>query len=452
MDPQEERPARELRDPHRELPHLGETLPGVLAGVRRRSRRRRVTAVGSGVVAVVVLTVAGLSLVGKGTPPEHAPLAVVPTQTTVSSPPVTAPTTTPATISPATRLPVPQEFTGSDLTFVSPDRGWALGTAPCRKEPCTSLLRTVDGGRTWTGGPAPVALLAPTGTSCGSSPCVSAVRFRDASRGWVFGNGPLLTTTDGGQHWSVVPGPATTSLEASGSDVLRVVTGQQGCPPGCTFSVQRAASYDGAWVPVTTPQLSGVRTLLLRHGDDAYVFAFHNPAGGAGTARADVVASADRGRTWTARTDPCSPPTSNSPTESDAQSAAIGPDGSLAVLCQARSVTGPVTVRVSRDRGVTYGAAGTLPTGVTAQQLSVSASALVAEVGSAGRLHLLRSTDAGRSWRQVAQAAGATQPLGSLGFLAFSDDALGRWLPPGSRTLWTSTDGGAAWTTSTFAR
>jgi hypothetical protein len=38
-----------------------------------------------------------------------------------------------------------------DLTFVSDDQGWALGTAPCSSNPCTSLVRTSDGGRSWVG-------------------------------------------------------------------------------------------------------------------------------------------------------------------------------------------------------------------------------------------------------------------------------------------------------------
>ncbi len=34
-------------------------------------------------------------------------------------------------------------------TFVSTDDGWALGTAPCSHKPCTSIVRTRNGGRTW---------------------------------------------------------------------------------------------------------------------------------------------------------------------------------------------------------------------------------------------------------------------------------------------------------------
>src|SRR5262245_61270814 len=47
--------------------------------------------------------------------------------------------------------PVPAGFTVHDLTFVTDDEAWALGTAPCSSRPCTSLVRTSDGGRHWVG-------------------------------------------------------------------------------------------------------------------------------------------------------------------------------------------------------------------------------------------------------------------------------------------------------------
>ncbi len=449
MEPLAEQLARELRDPRHTLPVSADPLPGLLRGIQRRQRRRTAAILSSATLTVALVAVGSVALgtqngpAARPAPLTHSPSAPARTAGTPAATASAAPST-PATVGP----PVPAGFTGADLTFVSDTRGWALGSAPCRQEPCTSLLRSADGGRTWSGGPAPVALLAQTGTSCGSGPCISSLRFGDALHGYAFGNGPLLTTSDGGQHWTDVPGPSTTSLEPSGGDLLRVVTGQPGCPPGCTFSVQRANTLTGPWATVSAPPLDGVRTLLLRSRDEAYVLAFGNPAGGSGSARAAVIASADRGRTWTARTDPCSPAAQDSPTESDAVSAAIGPDGSLAVLCQARLSGGPVTVRVSHDSGATYGAVSTLPGGVRGQQIAVSSSALVAQVETAGRSRLLRSTDDGRTWSQVASASAGP----GSGFLAFSSGSLGRWLPVGSQTVWTTNDGGATWTSHTFRR
>jgi hypothetical protein len=56
--------------------------------------------------------------------------------------------------------PVPAGFHAVDLTFVDVNDGWALGTAPCASAPCTSILRTTDGGLSWAGIPAPRAPLA----------------------------------------------------------------------------------------------------------------------------------------------------------------------------------------------------------------------------------------------------------------------------------------------------
>src|SRR4051794_21631848 len=61
--------------------------------------------------------------------------------------------------------PVPAGFNGYDLTWVSNDDGWALGTAPCDNRPCTSILRTTDGGKSWVGIPAPRAELIETDTN-----------------------------------------------------------------------------------------------------------------------------------------------------------------------------------------------------------------------------------------------------------------------------------------------
>src|SRR5689334_22044197 len=69
--------------------------------------------------------------------------------------------------------PVPKGFVAHDLTFVSANEGWLLGTAPCSTKPCTSIVHTTDGGKTWAGIPAPKAELEANGqNSCaGSGPC-----------------------------------------------------------------------------------------------------------------------------------------------------------------------------------------------------------------------------------------------------------------------------------------
>ena len=459
MDPLEAQLRRTLADPRHALLVEPDPVPTILAGVGRRRRNRTVifgaTATATALVAVGALLLGtggngpttSVRVIGSPTP--HAPTptqaAPAPSQGSGSNQPLSSTSGGAPTVDPVAPGPVPAGFTGADLTFVSVNRGWALGTAPCAAEPCTSLLRTSDGGRSWSGGPAPRAGLTKGNSSCSSTPCVSSVRFADPLHGYAFGEGTLFTTADGGAHWTNEGGPATTSLEPSGRDVLRVVTASAGCP-GCTFQVQQAAVGSSVWTTLPAPELSGVRTLLLRHANDVYVFAMKNPAGGAGSAHPEIIVSRDRGRTWARRSDPCSPAAPNSPSESDASDAALAPDGALVVLCQTRTSGGGGAVTTSRDGGATFGQLRSLPAGSFALRVAASNSnVIVATVGA-----LLASGDRGVSWHQVAAAptTSGTQDA----FLAFTDPLVGSWLPAGSDRLWRTTDGGATWAATAFRR
>ena len=77
------------------------------------------------------------------------------TQVPSSTPTDPSTTTTVASVSIPAGGPVPAGFRSQSATFVSADQGWVLGTAPCAKAPCTSIVRTNDDGATWAGTPAP---------------------------------------------------------------------------------------------------------------------------------------------------------------------------------------------------------------------------------------------------------------------------------------------------------
>src|SRR6202041_195206 len=126
-----------------------------------------------------------------------------------------------STVSVPSGGPVPTGFAAASVTFVSPDEAFVLGTAPCAKAPCTSILRTLDRGANWRGLPAPVAPLAAPSEVAG--PAVWGIRFANPLDGFVFGNG-LWETTDGGEHWASAasPGSSIESLEVIDGQVLAV--------------------------------------------------------------------------------------------------------------------------------------------------------------------------------------------------------------------------------------
>jgi photosystem II stability/assembly factor-like uncharacterized protein len=138
-----------------------------------------------------------------------------PVVTATDAPPTTAPPTAAPTASPASQGPVggpvPAKFVPSSVTFISTDTGWALGQAPCSTPPCTSVVRTRDGGKTWRGIPAPVAQL-------------RGLRFTDLLHGYAFGD-QLFTTSDGGAHWTRQPSVKIASLEVGHGKVWAIAEG-----------------------------------------------------------------------------------------------------------------------------------------------------------------------------------------------------------------------------------
>jgi hypothetical protein len=119
-------------------------------------------------------------------------------------------------------------FDPYSVTFVSPNTGWALGTAPCASAGhCLALRETTDRGRSWFARPLPAALLAAAEHRVGGMPADLAqgpgsglnVRFANTSDGWIYGGlartpselsgteieAVLWSTHDGGLIWKQQP-------------------------------------------------------------------------------------------------------------------------------------------------------------------------------------------------------------------------------------------------------
>jgi hypothetical protein len=373
------------------------------------------------------------------TPSPDASLHASPSKS-ASSPPSSSVAQQPPSTDPGTGPaggPVPAGFHPYDLTWVSSQTGWALGTAPCATAPCTSIARTSDGGRSWVGIHAPAAFLAQTDTCQARCDLISQLRFATPLIGYAYGIDSFFMTTNGGNSWLKQPGFAY-ALEVVGGSVLRVSAQAAGCAPGCTFTVQRAAIGSGSWQNVALP--SGGRTagaLLAASGSTVVLATLANPAGGAQDAQAVLFVSADAGNSWRAIGEPCPQAAGG---EVDTTAVSVAPDESITALCRSRGPSGGLFTVTSTDAGRHFTAGVALPGTAAASSSGFAAASARVLVVSADRLY--RSDDGGAQWSVV--PSGPAQ----ASFVGFESPTLGRAVrgPAADPQIWTTSDGGASWT------
>jgi photosystem II stability/assembly factor-like uncharacterized protein len=381
--------------------------------------------------------------------PSQSQSAAPPPRSSVHS---TSPSATPATRPPSTAAqvgpaggPVPSGFHAIDLTWISAREGWSLGTAPCSSAPCTSVVRTRDGGKTWAGVPAPLAEL-DQGTGC-SGTCVRQLRFATPLIGYAFGTNALFMTTDGGKTWARQSGGAD-GLEIADATVLRVSGQQPGCVPGCQYRLQRAALGSSSWssVPLPAVTAAGDGVTLVRTGQLAAIEVYSNPAGGSNNAKSDLLTSTDGGASWASRGEAC-PQTGTGPAGNEVDSTALAsaPDGSLSVLCVPRGSTEAAFTATSTNSGAGFSAAAPA-LGRPARALAAASSQVLVVVSDA----LYRSADGGRHWQRVLVDASITAQRSGQTFVGFESSSVGRYLIADGKSVYTTTDGGAHWSASQF--
>jgi photosystem II stability/assembly factor-like uncharacterized protein len=339
---------------------------------------------------------------------------------------------------------VPAGFRAVDLTWVSLDEGWALGTAPCGTPPCTSVLHTTDGGQHWTGTPAPVAGLAEASDCIANQACVSGLRFANSHIGYAYGPNALFMTTDAGQHWQRQSLAGASGLEVADGIVVRV---SSKCLPGCDFTVERSAVGSTTWQSVPLPtggQTSGAQ--LSRAGNLVALLTEGHIAGGAQHATSVLFTSTNGGVSWTARGEPCP----QGSTEYDSTAVSTASDGSITVLCAPRDGHQVHFTMTSTDGGGHFGS--TLHNLGSAISTVLGTASRSVQLVSMDALYL--STDGGNNWRRVDKLPGGG-PL-QASFIGFESDTVGRVLEPdadatfGASRVWTTTDAGRSWTVRSF--
>lgn len=397
----------------------------------------------TGLMAVAGMLLAGAALAGcgigsgEGTTGAATPSPVV--STAAPTAPAVPPSASPSSPTGGTSAngSVPPGFAATSATFVSRDEGFVLGTAPCARKPCTSILRTLDRGKSWHGLPAPAV---PVGQP-GDSEAASGIRFASPSHGFVFGTA-LWETRDGGQHWSRVSGAPgdISSLEISDGQVLALsdlCSAQGYCSDGV---LMRRPVNGGAWKKVATLRPTP-RPIATQYGVAAVM---SGPS---------VVVTRNGGLSQATRATPCN---GEKYVGGRAAEVAVTGPGSLAVVCASQGGTQSMdkTVFVSGDLGAHWTPAGTAPPGGDISGAAGGTASRLVVAASFGVTDLYYSANRGRTWRTSYSAGNISAAFADLGFTTASDgiavsapayeDGHGSSADNPGQLLLTS-DGGATW-------
>jgi hypothetical protein len=151
----------------------------------------------------------------------------------------------------------PATFKAVAMTWLTAERGWVLGTAPCGIKTCTEVISTSDGGVTWTGDG---SIPAPTPPAGNATTGVTGIRFDTPTIGWAFGP-DLYRTVNGGRTWTREPLPGT-----GGKQVLALAATATAAYAVTSPCAYQAGTCAGSGMPVwrtgTLAKESWVKTPL----------------------------------------------------------------------------------------------------------------------------------------------------------------------------------------------
>ncbi len=126
--------------------------------------------------------------------------------------------------------PVPAGFGPQAFTAISDQTWWLLGSAPCASPPCTSIVRTENGGASFVGLPAP------------RTTQVDSIMFADSLDAFAYGP-QLWVTHDGGEIWYRLSlGGSVYAMASAGGFTYAIVSGANG-----TGHLQRARVGSDLW-------------------------------------------------------------------------------------------------------------------------------------------------------------------------------------------------------------
>ncbi len=338
---------------------------------------------------------------------------------------------------------VPAGFEPASVTFVSANDGWVLGTAPCSNPVCTSLVRTTDGGRTWSGIPAPTEKLGQPGATNGQQG-LAHLRFADDNDGYAYGDS-LWVTHDGGATWakSTLPGSGSRYVDqlAAYNGYVYLLLVPVGTAPQTSGQLYRSPVGNESWTSVLTiPSAVPAAITLAVHGDDVWV---DSPGQ---NQTATLYRSTDDGASWAQSNAPCT------------GDLAVGPSASyMGIACVLSAGAGQAkkAFYLSTDGGQTFTKTpADPPLGGTSVLGAIAQTGDLVVAASSGASFLYASFDGGVSWQTVLDSATGGQSWHDLGFttpqqgVAIEGDPA---ISSAPAQLWLTRDGGRTWQPIVFA-
>jgi photosystem II stability/assembly factor-like uncharacterized protein len=440
--------------------------PGTFDLIKRRARRRKyrrlaITASTAAVLVAAAVTVPQVVNLPMLSPtPTSSPAAGAghPPSASASVPSSGTPSTA---ASAASRIPsVPADFQPTSVTFVGPYTGWVIGQAGspgrCATQYCTSVARTNDAGRTWSGVPAPL-----TGAPDGATG-VSQIRFLDLNDGWAFGPG-LFVTHSGGKAWTAVDtgGLRVTDLETVGTRVFALWASCTGTgaayASGCSsFTLYSAPASGGSWAPAgaATTGLaygqSGQAPSLALTGSRGYLLTadgtlYSGPVDGSAAWQktGSLPDACDAGGTGAG-----GQPTGAQPNGAQPNGALLGAANASDLLLTCLIPGGGSNsaerklVYSSPNRGASWLMMATAPPAGIAASLAASPSESLMLATDRG-IELLPKGEI--AWQAATLTSPA--PAGGFSYLGMTTDEQGIALPadPGAGAVWFTFDGGQTW-------
>jgi len=334
------------------------------------------------------------------------------------------------TVAAAKAAKVPAGFRANSITWVSPERGWVLGSVPCASPAsgappsagCAEVIGTTNGGKTWS-------LTGKVGTYLvqDAQPAdndVSEIRFATSKVGWAFDPG-LFRTTNGGRSWTKVTlpkgGKQVVSLAASASGgYLAVTPCANGSEAGdCNqkgYTFWRTTTLTGGWKRI--PLKTAIPAATFDNGADIAVhgktvYLLWSATNNFGTVFHDKLYASTNGVSFSARPDPC---------VGLALTQAVPTSKSRVDLLCANAIGGGQTTKAvyrSKDTGRKDTSAGEPPGAGDYPQLAASPSGDLAvsssfaasyiftnDTGKTSWTAVVNETDGGLGWNDIVYVSG----------------------------------------------